>query len=203
MMMRLASLASLVATAQATTCDLFDADPATKCVAAHSTVRALYKSYSGPLYQVRRKSDNTTMDIKVSAAGGFADSAAQDKFCGTSDCHIWRIYDQSPKMNHLDIAPPGGAHRAEDAPVNATAEALTVAGHKVYAAYFEGGMGYRIDKGNGIAKGNEPETLYAVFGGKVSSIIVLEYLHGLRAYGGLNQRCCPCCGSALQRWMLL
>ena len=143
------------------------------------------------------------MDVKVSAAGGFADSAAQDKFCGTSDCHIWRIYDQSPKMNHLDIAPPGGAHRAEDAPVNATAEALTVAGHKVYAAYFEGGMGYRIDKGNGIAKGNEPETLYAVFGGKVSSIIVLEYLHGLRAYGGLNQRCCPYCGSALQRWMLL
>ena len=71
-------------------------------------------------------------------------------------------------MNHLDIAPPGGAHRAEDAPVNATAEALTVGGHKVYAAYFEGGMGYRIDKGNGIATGNEPETLYAVFGGKVS-----------------------------------
>eukprot|EP01043_Picozoa_sp_COSAG02_P037349 COSAG02_NODE_2794_length_8016_cov_5.159783_7_plen_86_part_00 len=52
-MMRLAILAYLVATAQATTCDLFDADPATKCVAAHSTVRALYKSYSGPLYQVR------------------------------------------------------------------------------------------------------------------------------------------------------
>lgn len=121
---------------------------------------------------MRRKSDNTTMDIKVSAAGGFADSAAQDKFCGASDCHIWRIYDQSPKMNHLDIAPPGGAHRAEDAPVNATAEALTVGGHKVYAAYFEGGMGYRIDKGNGIATGNEPETLYAVFGGKVSSSVV-------------------------------
>ena len=27
-------------------------------------------------------------------------------------------------------------------------------------------MGYRIDKGNGIAKGNDPETLYAVMGGK-------------------------------------
>ena len=41
---------------------------------------------------------------------------------------IWRIYDQSPKMNHLDIAPPGGAHRAEDSPVNATREKLMVGG---------------------------------------------------------------------------
>ena len=165
-MMRLASTLALTATATATTCDLFDADPATKCVAAHSTVRALYKAYAGPLYQVRRGSDNTTLDIKVTAAGGFADSAAQDTFCVGAACHIWRIYDQSPKLNHLDIAPPGGAHRAEDVPVNATKESLTVGGHKVYAAYFEGGMGYRIDKGNGIAKGNDPETLYAVMGGK-------------------------------------
>ena len=89
-------------------------------------MRALYKAYAGPLYQVRRGSDNTTMDIKVTAAGGFADSAAQDKFCGASACHIWRIYDQSAKMNHLDIAPPGGAHRAEDVPVNATKESLVL-----------------------------------------------------------------------------
>jgi hypothetical protein len=58
---------------------------------------------------------------------------------------------QSAKQNHLDIAPPGGAHRAEDAPCNATREKLSVGGHPVYGAYFEGGMGYRIDKGNGIA----------------------------------------------------
>ena len=55
--------------------------------------------------------------------------------------------------------PPGGAHRAKDAPVNATKEKLTVGGHPVYAAYFEGGMGYRIDITKGVAKGNEPETL--------------------------------------------
>jgi hypothetical protein len=85
------------------------------------------------------------LDVKVTGPGGFADSAAQDKFCGTSACHIWRIYDQSPKMNHLDIAPPGGAHRAEDAPVNATKLPLTVGGHKVYGAHFEGGMGCESD----------------------------------------------------------
>jgi hypothetical protein len=104
-----------------------------------------FRCSAGPLYQVRRASDNTTLDVKVTGPGGFADSAAQDKFCGTSACHIWRIYDQSPKMNHLDIAPPGGAHRAEDAPVNATKLPLTVGGHKVYGAHFEGGMGCESD----------------------------------------------------------
>jgi len=148
-------------------CDIYDAAPeGVPCVAAHSTVRALYGNFSGPLYQVRRSSDNTTMDISVLSPGGYADSASQDAFCGTSACVIWRIYDQSPKMNHLDIAPPGGAHRAEDSPVNATREKLMVNGHPVYAAFFEGGMGYRIDKGNGTAQGNEPETMYAVMNGK-------------------------------------
>ena len=167
--MRLAvGLAAFVATTEGTTCDLFDKDPATKCVAAHSTVRALYRSYAGALYQVRRKSDNTTMDVKVTAAGGFADSAAQDKFCSGTDCHIWRIYDQSPKLNHLDIAPPGGAHRAEDAPVNATAEALTVGGHKVYAAYFEGGMGCK------------------------ASSLPPTHIHGLRSLLSLTPRSMSC-----------
>ncbi|MEV7971457.1 arabinofuranosidase catalytic domain-containing protein, partial [Sphaerisporangium sp. NPDC088356] len=40
-------------------CDIYAAG-GTPCVAAHSTTRALYGSYNGPLYQVRRSSDNTT-----------------------------------------------------------------------------------------------------------------------------------------------
>ena len=41
-------------------CDIYAAagDP---CVAAHSTTRALYASYNGPLYQVMRQSDGTTL----------------------------------------------------------------------------------------------------------------------------------------------
>src|ERR1700684_1565806 len=35
------------------------------CVAAHSTTRALYASYNGPLYQVLRQSDGKTLDIGV------------------------------------------------------------------------------------------------------------------------------------------
>src|SRR3984957_15795971 len=45
-------------------CDVYAAagDP---CAAAHSTTRALYASYNGPLYQVLRQSDGKTLDIGV------------------------------------------------------------------------------------------------------------------------------------------
>ena len=48
-------------------CDIYQSGN-TPCVAAHSTVRALYGAYSGALYQVRRASDNTTKDIRVLTA---------------------------------------------------------------------------------------------------------------------------------------
>ena len=43
-------------------CDIYG-NAGTPCVAAHSTTRALYGSYSGPLYQVRRSSDGATTNI--------------------------------------------------------------------------------------------------------------------------------------------
>ena len=45
-------------------CDIYAAagDP---CVAAHSTTRALYASYNGPLYQVMRLSDKRVKDVGV------------------------------------------------------------------------------------------------------------------------------------------
>ncbi|MGR6974115.1 RICIN domain-containing protein [Streptomyces cynarae] len=49
-------------------CDIYVAG-GTPCVAAHSTTGALYASYNGPLYQVRRASDNTTRNIGVLSAG--------------------------------------------------------------------------------------------------------------------------------------
>jgi len=145
-------------------CDLATA-AGNPCVAAHSTVRAMYSSYSGALYQVKR-SDNSTMDVKVLTQGGYADAKAQDAFCGAANCVISSIYDQSPMGNHLAVAPPGGAHRERDAPVNATADPLTIGGHRAYSAYFEGGMGYRRDKTRGVATGDEAETVYMVTAGK-------------------------------------
>lgn len=145
--------------------------------AAHSTVRALYKSYAGPLYQVKRK-DGKVMDIKVSAPGGFADSAAQDKFCASSSCVFFQIYDQSPQGNHLGVAPPGGAHRQEDVPADAAAGPLMVGGHKVYGLRMDPPSGYRRDNTTGIAIHDEPETIYGIFNGS-------HY----------NNRCCFDCAS--------
>src|SRR5664280_1231031 len=95
-------------------CDIYTAagDP---CVAAHSTTRALYASYNGPLYQVKRQPDGKTLDIGIVQpvaspapdGGGYADAAAQDAFCANAICVINLIYDQSGKGNHLYQAPPG------------------------------------------------------------------------------------------------
>jgi hypothetical protein len=59
------------------------------------------------MYAVRR-ADGKIMDIRVTAAGGYADSASQDKFCAGSTCVFWTIYDQSSKGNHLGVAKSGG-----------------------------------------------------------------------------------------------
>ena len=151
-------------------CDIF-ASGSTPCVAAHSTVRALFSTFNGSLYQVKRSSDNNTLNISVISTGGYADAASQDKFCQHTNCIIQRIYDQSSQNNHLDIAPPGGNAEHYDKAVNASRQPLTVDNQqngttKVYAAYFEGGMGYRIDKTSGVAIGNEAEVIYMVTSGK-------------------------------------
>lgn len=149
-------------------CDIYAAGN-TPCVAAHSTTRALYGNYNGPLYQVRR-SDNTTRDIGVLSAGGVADAAAQDSFCGTATCLITVIYDQSGRGNHLTQAPPGAFPGPEpggwDKLADAKAAPVTVGGQKAYGVYISPGTGYRNNKTNGIATGDQPEGIYAVVDGQ-------------------------------------
>ena len=159
----LLALAGVVAAANEGPCDIFEA-AATPCVAAHSTVRALYAAYAGPLYEVRRVDDNATFDVMARA--GVADAEAQDDFCGASDCVVSKIFDQSPRGNDLAPAPGGGCVHTPDAPVNATREKLTLGGRSVYSLYFEGGMGYRNDNTSGVAVGDEPETIYMVASGR-------------------------------------
>jgi hypothetical protein len=79
-------------------CDIYAAG-GTPCVAAHSTVRALFGSYSGGLYQVKRASDNTTLTIGTSSAGGYVNAGAQDSFCTGTTCTITTIYDQTSNHN--------------------------------------------------------------------------------------------------------
>jgi hypothetical protein len=166
-----AGLLLSVDTSQAATqgpCDIY-ATGGTPCVAAHSTTRALYGSYSGSLYQVRRSSDNTTRDIGPLSAGGVANAAAQDSFCANTTCLITVIYDQSGRNNRLTQAPPGGfrgpAAGGYDNLANATAAPITVGGHKAYGVYVAPGTGYRNNNTNGIATGDQPEGMYAIFDG--------------------------------------
>jgi len=144
-------------------CDIYTAG-GTPCVAAHSTIRALYAAYNGPLYQVKRKSDNKTLDIGVLKTGGFANTAAQDSFLSGTTGTISIIYDQSPKGNNLTVAPKGQRGTA-DVEASATGLSLKVGGHAVYAVYVNAGVAYRIDKTSGVATGDQPEGLYMVTSG--------------------------------------
>ena len=121
-------------------CDIY-ASGGTPCVAAHSTMRALFSAYNGPLYQVRRASDNTTLDIGVLSAGGFAKAAAQDSFCAGTTCVITIIYDQSGHGNNLAYQGSGGAG-GNDTPASATTESLSLSGNKVYSLYIKPGNSY-------------------------------------------------------------
>jgi len=145
-------------------CDIY-ASAGSPCVAAHSVVRALYANYTGNLYRVLRDSDKAGLDIGTKPSG-LANIDEQDKFCAGTSCYIIRIFDQSPRGNHLDTAPAGGACRPPGGaglkPVNATREQIKIAGQTVYGAYFEGGQGYRNDQTSGVAVGEGEETMYMV-----------------------------------------
>jgi non-reducing end alpha-L-arabinofuranosidase len=145
-------------------CDIYAAG-GTPCVAAHSTTRALYGSYNGPLYQVRRASDNATTNISPLSAGGVANAATQDSFCSGTSCVITEIFDQSGRGNNLTDAPGGGAAGGPDNLANATAAPITVGGHEAYGVFVAPGTGYRDDSTNGIATGDNPEGEYAIFDG--------------------------------------
>jgi hypothetical protein len=145
-------------------CDIYAAAN-TPCVAAHSTTRALFAAYNGPLYQIKRVSDGATTSVSPLSAGGFANAATQDSFCVNTYCTITEIFDQSGHGNTLTDAPAGGAAGGPDILANANGAPATAGGHKVYGVFISPGMGYRDDSTSGIATGNASEGEYAIFDG--------------------------------------
>ncbi len=149
-------------------CDIYR-DGNTPCVAAHSTVRALYAAYDGKLYQVRR-ADKAVQDIGVLSPGGIADASVQETFCANSKCTISKIYDQSPKKNDLTLTSGGWiGDRAKE--VDAFGVKTKIGGKTVYGIHITGetnmtGNGYRNNAAVGTAKGDEPESMYMVANGK-------------------------------------
>ena len=161
-------------------CDILTA-AGNPCVAAHSTVRALYAQYAGPLYRVTRPlANNASANISAVGPGGFADSTAHEKFCSKLDCVISVIFDQSPQGNHLrQRISDGVIHKM----VNASTHKVGVAGGaEVFAMWFDAGHGYHVDFTTGVAKGNQPESLFAVMSG--------THFNGACCFG--KRRSCRC-----------
>jgi non-reducing end alpha-L-arabinofuranosidase len=146
-------------------CDIY-ATGGTPCVAAHSTVRALYGSYRSSLYQVRRSSDSTTRNIGTLSSGA-ADAAGQDSFCTGTTCVVTVVYDQSGRGNDLwyqgSSVVPGSP---QSSPAVATTESLTVGGAKAYSLYIKPGNSYWRDGHlTGVPTGSAPEGMYMVTSG--------------------------------------
>lgn len=147
-------------------CDIYKA-AGTPCVAAHSMTRALFGSYTGNLYQVRRKSDGAVKDIPVEKAGGYVNAAVQDEFCSGTTCTVSVIYDQtsyrndlkkSPKTTFIDVGVEADANKVT----------ITIAGHKAHGIYTSpwSKIAYRNNETKGVATGDEAEDMYMVVDGK-------------------------------------
>ncbi|WP_055588143.1 arabinofuranosidase catalytic domain-containing protein [Streptacidiphilus griseoplanus] len=160
-----AQAVAAAADASALPCDLY-ATGGTPCVAAHSTTRALFAAYNGPLYQIQRASDHSYRDIGLLSAGGYADGASQVSFCANTSCTITKIYDQTSKHNDMPISWGGywkgpGANGA-DVGADAMALPVTAGGHQVFGVKVTQGVGYRRDQASGVPTGAQPEGIYMV-----------------------------------------
>ena len=153
-------------------CDIYK-DAGTPCVAAHSTVRLLSSTYTGPLYQVRRLPDSTTKDIYPVKGGTAADGAAQDSFCaGSLLCEITILYDQSGHGNDVKYQGHGGS-LGKCIPSDATKESLMLGGKKVYSLWINSYLtnpgksnSYWADGSkNGMATGKTFQSIYMVTSG--------------------------------------
>jgi Alpha-L-arabinofuranosidase B, catalytic/Ricin-type beta-trefoil lectin domain-like len=154
-------------------CNIYAAG-GTPCVAAYSTVRALYRSYRGPLYQVTRASDGTAASIGT-LLDGYANAATQNSFCAGTVCTITRLYDQSGHGNNLGVGPIGG-NGGPDAAAIANALPVKAAGRPVYGVNVQAGVGYRNDVTNGVATGSQPQGAYMVTSGThVDSLCCFDF----------------------------
>jgi hypothetical protein len=152
-------------------CDIYAAG-GTPCVAAHSMVRALYSTYNGPLYQVKRLSDSTTRVISTVGPGGLSNTAALDSFLAGTTGKVTIIYDQSGNGNNLGRAPGGTACTTSKSDSLAAPSAkITLSGQTVYGLYMTRnkaagwGDGYRNDSTKGMPTGSKPQGLYWVVAG--------------------------------------
>jgi hypothetical protein len=161
----LVGLAEPTQAATSLPCDIYGG-AGTPCAAAHSTARALFAAYNGPLYQLTRASDGATHNVGLLTAGGYANAADHDAFCNGTTCAITRIYDQTSRHNDLTPGPSGTSGLGADKPADASEIAVTAGGHKVYGIWISPQHGYRsAGAASGAAVNGQPEGVYMVASG--------------------------------------
>jgi non-reducing end alpha-L-arabinofuranosidase len=168
------------AAAAAGPCDVY-ASGNTPCEAAYSTTRAMFGSYDGPLYQIQRASDNSTLNIGLVSAGGVAASTPQVSFCSGTTCTITLLYDQTPNKNNLAISPGkscagcsnglgGPGPNGSDIGANAMALPVTVGGQPAYGVLVNTvGTGYRNNAVKNVPTGSQPEGEYMLTSSNLTS----------------------------------
>jgi len=145
-------------------CDIYKSG-GTPCVAAHSTIRALFGAYAGKLYQVRNMA-GATKDINAISPGSVADAATQDTFCMGTSCVFTVIYDQTGSGNDLWYESQGSPVGGMDQPAPATKESIMLGGKKVYSLYMDPGHAYWEDGSTkGMPLGAAPQGIYMVTSG--------------------------------------
>src|SRR6266496_639201 len=87
-------------------CDIYAA-AGTPCVAAHSTTRALSASFEGSLYQVKRPSDDKTLDIGIMGNRLPGEPGVRERTCAStrfgfasqsrSNAKLWRATKSTAK----------------------------------------------------------------------------------------------------------
>ncbi|KAA2252233.1 alpha-L-arabinofuranosidase [Solihabitans fulvus] len=146
-------------------CDIY-ASGGTPCATAHSTTRALFGAYNGPLYQIQRASDQKYLDVGLLSAGGYVDAAPQVAFCAGTRCTVTKIYDQTANHNDLPISWggfwKGPGPNGSDVGADAMALPVAVGGHPAFGIKVNQGVGYRIDRAKGVPVGSQPEGVYMI-----------------------------------------
>lgn len=132
--MRAILLLTAASVLSAAPCDIFS-ENGTPCAAAHSTTRALYSSFNGKMYRLKRYGDNATIDITPLTTGGFADSAAHDAFCAANPS----TPSPSPSPPNLPVPPLNSIVRLE---------LLSLPGYAYRHCYSQGFVTPAADSGN-------------------------------------------------------
>jgi hypothetical protein len=181
-------------------CDILGA-AGNPCVAAHSTVRALYAKYAGPLYTVFHAQSNKSADISTLEPGGFADVQQHEAICPNEGvCVIARVVDQSGNGNHLTPRDDRGVPQRHSGnqsfghlhnPVDASKHKIYVGGDNtpVYGMYFDPGMGYNNNRTKGVATGDGECILsHAISGSYTISLAVFSSNHRSRDHVRCDDR---------------